>query len=75
MSEAKKHPIITTPGSEEYYIQLEAIRQSGICNMWGAAEVLRAMCPELPTEEAREYLLSWIENYDELNAKYGWQKV
>ena len=75
MSEVKKHQIITTPDSEKYYIQLEAIRQSGICNMWGAAEVLRAMCPELSIEEAREYLLSWIENYAKLNAKYGWQKV
>ena len=75
MSEVKKHQIITTPDSEKYYIQLEAIRQSGICNMWGAAEVLRTMCPELSAEEEREYLLSWIENYAELNAKYGWQKV
>ena len=58
----------------EYYKELEAIRQSGICNMWGARPYLMIRCYELTEDEAAEILLEWIENYDELNKIFGWRK-
>lgn len=57
----------------EYYEDLEAIRESGICNMWAGHEPLMIMNPELSTKEAKEILLTWIENYDELNKRFGWR--
>ena len=59
---------------EEYYKTLEGIRRTGVVNMWGAAEVLKECCPELDYEEAKSILLSWIENHNELNERFGWQK-
>ena len=58
----------------EYYHTLEAIRRTGIVNMWGAAPVLRECYPEMPEQTSTEVLLSWIANYDELNERFGWQK-
>ena len=66
----------TRPINEEhldYYADLEAIRESGICNMWGASIYLKEMNPELSDKEAKEILLTWIENYDELNKRFGWR--
>lgn len=57
----------------KYYKTLEAIRRSGICNMWGASGPLQKMHPELSHTEATDILLEWIENYNELNKKFGWQ--
>lgn len=58
---------------EEYYKTLEAIRRTGVVNMWGAAPVLRECFPELSEEKAQKVLVSWISNYDELNKKFGWR--
>ena len=58
---------------EEYYKILEAIRKSGVTNMFGAAPYLQEFCPELSREEAREILGNWMRNYDELNKKHNWQ--
>lgn len=58
---------------ELYYNVLEDIRKSGICNMWGASEPLMFECPELERCEAKEILLEWIENYDELSKMYNWR--
>ncbi len=58
---------------EDYYNILEAIRKSGVTNMFGAAPYLREFCPELSREEAKEILSNWMRNYDELNKKYCWQ--
>ena len=66
-----KHPI--REEWEEYYKVLEGIRRTGICNMWGANIYLKEFCPELSDKESKEILCSWIDNYDELNLKYGWQ--
>lgn len=68
--ENEKHPI--KEEWEDYYNMLEAIRKSGITNMFGAAPYLKEFCPELSREEAKEILLSWMNNYDELNKKYCW---
>lgn len=65
-----KHPI-----KEEwmdYYQTLEDIRQSGICNMFGASPYL-AEIADIDEDLATEVLLSWMENYGELNERFGWQ--
>ena len=48
-----------------YYKTLEAIRRSGVCNMWGAAPYL-AETEDISEEEAEEVLLEWINNYNEI---------
>lgn len=61
------------PEWEEYYKVLEGIRRTGVCNMFCAAPYLKEFCPELSEELSNEILCNWIENYSELNQKYGWQ--
>lgn len=56
---------------DEYYQALERIREMGICNMWGAHSVL-ATCCNISQELAKQVLLSWISNYDELKKRFGW---
>lgn len=56
-----------------YYADLEAIRESGICNMWVGDLPLREMNPELSAEEATEILLTWMANYEELSKRFGWR--
>ena len=48
-----------------YYKTLEAIRRSGVCNMWGAAPYLADM-EDISEEKAEEVLLEWINNYNEI---------
>ena len=48
-----------------YYKTLEAIRRSGVCNMWGAAPYLAEM-EDISEEKAEEVLLEWINNYNEI---------
>lgn len=70
--ENNKYPI--REDWEDYYKTLEAIRRTGVVNMWGATPYLRECYPdELTLDQAKEVLLSWIENYKELNEKFGWQ--
>ena len=54
---------------KDYYKVLEDIRRSGICNMWGAADQLNQLTG-CGSKRAKEILLSWIENYDELKNLY-----
>ena len=72
MFENNKYPI--KEEWEDYYKTLEAIRRSGIVNMFGSSPVLRELCPELSKKESEEILCNWISNYDELNKKYSWRK-
>ena len=59
---------------EDYYKTLEAIRRTGVVNMYGAAPYLRECYPdELTNDQAKDVLINWIENYKELNEKFGWQ--
>ena len=58
---------------EEYYKVLEGIRRTGYCNMWGSSVYLQEFCPELSKEAAKQILLSWISNYNELAIEYGWR--
>lgn len=71
MNKNEKYPI--KEEWEAYYKTLENIRRSGICNMWGASPYLKALYPELSSNEAKEILCNWIHNYNALNEKYGWQ--
>lgn len=56
-----------------YYNALEAIRRSGVCNMWGVTEYLMYDYPELTRDEAKKILLEWMENYEELCEMQGWR--
>ncbi len=51
----------------EYYEYLEQLRQSGATNMFGATPYLRNAF-QLDRHEARDILVSWMENYDQLVA-------
>lgn len=62
------------PDHDLYYNVLEDIRQAGICNMFGSTPYLVFECPELTNDEAKEILLEWMENYEELAEKFGWRK-
>ena len=70
--EENKYPI--KDEWEEYYKVLEGIRRTGVVNMFGAAPYLKEFCPELSEKEARDILINWMENYTELNNRFGWQK-
>ena len=59
---------------EAYYTILERIRESGITNMFGAAPYLKEFCPELSHQEAKEILVNWMRNYNELCELYGWRE-
>jgi hypothetical protein len=71
MPESERYPI--KEAWEKYYITLEAIRRTGVVNMWGASPVLQECFPRLSDKTAQEILCNWIHNYDELNRKYSWQ--
>lgn len=72
MSENEKYPI--REDWEEYYKTLEAIRRTGVVNMWGASPYLKECFPGMSEKESHEILCNWIHNYDALNEKYGWRK-
>ena len=55
-----------------YYNALEAIRRSGVYNMWGSGSYLRELYPELSKELSGEILINWMDNYDELYQRLSW---
>jgi hypothetical protein len=59
---------------EEYYMVLEGIRRTGVCNMFGAAPYLKEFCPELSEKLAQAILVNWISNYNELAERYEWRQ-
>lgn len=69
---SEKYPI--REDWEDYYKTLEAIRRTGVVNMWGASPILNECYRYLDTDEAQDILVNWIHNYNALNEKYGWQK-
>lgn len=56
----------------EYYKMLEAIRDSGIVNMFGAAPYL-AECCDIDEKLARQVLANWMHNYSKLSEMFGWR--
>ena len=59
---------------EEYYKFLEALRRTGVCNMYGAGIYLKE-CYSITDKEANTILTNWMENYNELSEKYDWKNV
>lgn len=57
------------PEWKNYYLLLEGIRQSGICNMFGAHPYLAELAG-ISLELAKNVLSNWIKNYDELKKLY-----
>ena len=55
-----------------YYKTLEAIRQSGITNMFGAAPYL-AVYEDIDEKLASQVLVNWMHNYNALSEKFGWR--
>lgn len=49
----------------KYYQYLEDLRQSGIVNMYGSVPYLQAEF-DLSFNDAKEILMSWMRNYDEI---------
>ena len=49
----------------KYYLYLDALRESGATNMFGATPYLREEFPELNKSEARAILSSWMETFAE----------
>lgn len=67
LDKEKSHDI--NPDWKYYYILLEGIRQSGICNMWGAHPYLAELAG-IGQDLARNVLCSWIKNYSKLKEMY-----
>ena len=61
--------MIKTKGSRPDFVQdchlsyLDAVRQSGLINMFGAAPYLVDEFPELDKRKAREVLSYWMSNF------------
>ena len=55
---------------KDYYLFLEELRKSGVTNMFGAAPYLQEQFPELDARGAKDVLLNWMNNYDEISEKY-----
>jgi len=58
-----ERPAIATA---KHFSALESIRQSGICNMYGASEPLRQVFPDLTAKQSADILIYWMENYETL---------
>lgn len=57
---------------EHFYKFLELLRQSGVCNMFGATPYLQEGY-HLTYDESVMVLCNWMHNYKELNKMYGWR--
>ena len=59
---------------EEYYKFLEALRRTGVVNMFGSGPYLQSCFPQLTEEDVNEIFCSWAANYKELSDKYDWSR-
>jgi hypothetical protein len=72
MTEAEKYPI--REDWAEYYNFLEALRRTGVTNMYGASIYLEDVEEfNLNSAQAKNVLCNWMHNYNELSKKYGWR--
>lgn len=53
---------MNTENNRKYFAYLDALRESGITNMFGAAPYLQEAFG-LDRKEARQILLQWMEQY------------
>ena len=51
--------------NKEYFEYLDALRDSGVTNMFGAVPYLMNEFPELSMDEARNILKNWMNTYSE----------
>lgn len=56
--------MLTEDVVEEYMDFLDFIRESGMCNMYGAGVYLQEEF-DLSKKDAREILIHWMNTYDE----------
>jgi len=56
----------------DYYDYLEALRKSGVTNMFGASPYLEEEFG-LSATEARKILLDWMHNYEKYSEERGWK--
>lgn len=50
---------------ENYYVFLDNLQESEVCNMFGAAAYLRDEFPELDKNSSNKILADWMNSYDE----------
>jgi len=53
-----------TSVNEEYFRFLDELRESGSINMFGAADPLLMMFPDLTKLESKYILTEWMKTYD-----------
>lgn len=59
--------VFTTDDLEYYFTYLDQLRESGQTNMYGGAQYLRSVYPELSKEESGKVLTLWMETFDNQN--------
>ena len=57
---------------EKYYIFLEALSRTGVCNMYGASIYLEEVF-QISKELSKKVLANWMDNYSQLSEKYNWK--
>jgi hypothetical protein len=61
--------MIIEENREEYKGFLDALREIGSVNMFGATPYLEETYPELTKKEARQVLLDWMNTFHERNTQ------
>tara|TARA_R110000787_G_scaffold208786_1_gene318762 strand:+ start:2431 stop:2631 length:201 start_codon:yes stop_codon:yes gene_type:complete len=58
---------------KEYFIYLDALRESGVTNMFGAVPYLQEGFPDddLTNRQWGDVMMNWMENYDEISKELG----
>ena len=54
---------------EKIFVFLDALRESGITNMWGAVPYMQRQFPKLREDEAADLLFEWINSFNERHKK------
>lgn len=54
---------------EKIFVFLDALRESGITNMWGAVPYMQRQFPKLSEDEASKLLLEWMNTFNERHKK------
>jgi hypothetical protein len=49
----------------ETFVFLDVLRNTGVCNMFGATPYIAEEFPDLSQRECKGILLAWMESFDE----------
>lgn len=49
---------------EKVFTYLDALRESGVTNMWGSGAYVMRVWPKLSKTEARKLVIEWMETFD-----------